>query len=132
MKMTILRCLGVFCVKINYAFCYVWRNNCKEALAHSQEEYARLKDYPIVYLYLANRSPEENWKNVIKESNITGDNVVHYNLPSAQQKAVENYLQINGYPTYKLIDQDGNLLDVNANPRNLNALEGLIKRILGK
>lgn len=107
-----------------------WCGPCKEALAHSQEEYARLKDYPIVYLYLANRSPEEIWKNVIKEYNITGDNVVHYNLPSAQQKAVENYLQINGYPTYKLIDQEGNLLDVNADPRNLNALEGLIKRIL--
>lgn len=109
-----------------------WCGPCKEALSHSQEEYERLKDYPIVYLYLANSSPEENWKNIIKEYNITGDNVVHYNLPSAQQKAVENYLQINGYPTYKLIDQDGNLLDVNADPRNLNALEGLIKRILGK
>ena len=109
-----------------------WCGPCKEALSHSQEEYERLKNYPIVYLYLANSSPEENWKNVIKEYNITGDNVVHYNLPSAQQKAVENYLQINGYPTYKLIDQDGNLLDVNADPRNLNALEGLIKRILGK
>lgn len=109
-----------------------WCGPCKEALSHSQEEYARLKDYPIVYLYLANNSPEENWKNIIKEYNITGDNVVHYNLPSAQQKAVENYLQINGYPTYKLIDQDGNLLDVNADPRNLNALEGLIKRILGE
>lgn len=107
-----------------------WCGPCKEALAHSQEEYERLKDYPIVYLYLANNSPEENWKNIIKEYNITGDNVVHYNLPSAQQKAVENYLQINGYPTYKLIDQEGNLLDVNADPRNLNALEGLIKRIL--
>lgn len=109
-----------------------WCGPCKEALSHSQEEYERLKDYPIVYLYLANSSPEENWKNIIKEYNITGDNVVHYNLPSAQQKAVENYLQINGYPTYKLFDQEGNLLDVNADPRNLNALEGLIKRILGK
>ncbi len=109
-----------------------WCGPCKEALSHSQEEYARLKGYPIVYLYLANRSPEENWKNVIKEYNITGDNVVHYNLPDAQQKAVENYLQINSFPTYKLFDQQGNLLDINANPRDLNAFEGLIKRLLGK
>ena len=71
-----------------------WCGPCKEALSHSQEEYEHLKDYPVVYLYLANRSPEENWKNVIKEYNITGDNVVHYNLPSAQQKAaraLKNY-----------------------------------------
>lgn len=107
-----------------------WCGPCKEALAHSQEEYERLKDYPIVYLYLANRSPEENWKNVIKEYNISGDNVVHYNLPDAQQKAVENFLQINSFPTYKLFDQQGNLLDINANPRDLNAFEGLIKRLL--
>ena len=71
-------------------FYATWCGPCKEALSHSQEEYEHLKDYPVVYLYLANRSPEENWKNVIKEYNITGDNVVHYNLPSAQQKAVEN------------------------------------------
>ncbi len=109
-----------------------WCGPCKEALSHSQEEYERLKDYPIVYLYLANRSPEENWKNVINEYNITGDNVVHYNLPDAQQKAVENYLQINAFPTYKLFDQQGNLFDVNADPRNLNVFENLIKRILGK
>ncbi len=75
-----------------------WCGPCKEALAHSQEEYERLAPYDMVFLYLANRSPEENWKNVIKEYNITGDNVVHYNLPAAQQKAVENYLQVNGFP----------------------------------
>ena len=109
-----------------------WCGPCKEALSHSQEEYEHLKDYPVVYLYLANRSPEENWKNVIKEYNITGDNVVHYNLPSAQQKAVENYLQINAFPTYKLFDQQGNLLDINADPRDLNVFENLVKRILSK
>ena len=107
-----------------------WCGPCKEALSHSQEEYERLKDYPIVYLYLANRSPEENWKNVIKEYNITGDNVVHYNLPDAQQKAVENFLQINAFPTYKLFDQQGNLLDINADPRHLDVFEKLIKRVL--
>ena len=109
-----------------------WCGPCKEALSHSQEEYERLKDYPIIYLYLANSSPEENWKNVIKEYNITGDNVVHYNLPADQQKAVENYLQIYAFPTYKLFDQQGNLLDINADPRDINVFENLIKRILGK
>ncbi|MCQ2197455.1 MAG: hypothetical protein MJZ60_08055 [Bacteroidaceae bacterium] len=91
-----------------------------------------MKDYPIVYLYLANRSPEESWKTVIKEYNITGDNVVHYNLPDVQQKAVENYLQVKHFPTYKLFDQQGNLLDINADPRSLDLFENLLKRILNK
>ena len=31
--------------------------------------------------------------------------------------------------TYKLIDRGGNILGVNADPRDLNALEGVIKMI---
>ena len=108
-----------------------WCGPCKAALANSQEEYEHLKDYDIVYLYLANRSDEESWKNVIKEYNVTGDNVVHYNLPAEQQTAIEHFLGVNSYPTYKLIDRDGNILDVNADPRDLNALENLLKTMNG-
>ena len=106
-----------------------WCGPCKAALKNSQEEYEHLKDYDIVYLYLANSSDEESWKNVIKEYNVTGDNVVHYNLPTEQQAAIEHYLGVNSYPTYKLIDRNGNILGVNADPRDLNALEGVIKMI---
>ena len=106
-----------------------WCSPCKAALKNSQEEYEHLKDYDIVYLYLANHSDEESWKNVIKEYNVTGDNVVHYNLPTEQQAAIEHYLGVNSYPTYKLIDRNGNILGVNADPRDLNALEGVIKMI---
>lgn len=108
-----------------------WCSPCKAALEHSQEEYERLKPYDMIFMYLASDSPDESWKNVIKEYGVTGDNVVHYNLPREQQRAVENYIQINGYPTYKLVDQNGNLLDVNADPRQLDALEGLVKRMKG-
>ena len=108
-----------------------WCGPCKAALANSQEEYERLNPYDIVYLYLANNSSEESWENVIKEYNVTGDNVVHYNLPAEQQTAIERFLGVNSYPTYKLIDRDGNILDVNADPRDLNALENLLKTMNG-
>ena len=104
-----------------------WCGPCKRALANSQKEYERLNPYDIVYLYLANNSSEESWKNVIKEYNVTGDNVVHYNLPAEQQSAIERFLAVTGYPTYKLIDRDGNILDVNADPHDLDALEFLLK-----
>jgi thiol-disulfide isomerase/thioredoxin len=106
-----------------------WCGPCKAALSHSQEEYERLKDYNLVYLYLANRSPEDGWKNVIKEYNVTGENVVHYNLPADQQSAVEHFLQVHSWPTYKLIDRDGKVLDVNADPRNLEALARLLENL---
>ena len=83
----------------------------------------------MIFLYLANRSPEETWKNIIKEYNVTGDNVVHYNLPEAQQKAIENFLKVDAFPTYKLIDKEGNILDVNANPTHTDAFAKLVKSI---
>ena len=106
-----------------------WCSPCRQALSHSKELYNRMAQYDIVFLYLANRSDEDSWKNVIKEYNVTGDNVVHYNLPGEQQSAMENFLKVNGYPTYRLIDRNGNLLDVNADPRNFDAFENLIKAL---
>ena len=106
-----------------------WCGPCKEALSHSQEEYERLKDFDLVYLYLANSSDNESWKNVIKEYNIVGDNVVHYNLPESQQSAIENFLQVHSFPTYKLIDRDGFVLDVNADPRELEGLARMLEQI---
>ncbi|MBQ3629022.1 MAG: TlpA family protein disulfide reductase, partial [Bacteroidaceae bacterium] len=106
-----------------------WCGPCKEALSHSQEEYERLKDFDLIYLYLANNSDDESWKNVIKEYNLVGDNVVHYNLPESQQSAIENFLQVHSFPTYKLIDRDGFVLDVNADPRNLEGLARLLEQI---
>ena len=106
-----------------------WCSPCRQALSHSKELYERMAPYDMVFLYLANRSDEDSWKNVIKEYNVTGDNVVHYNLPGEQQSAVENFLKVNGYPTYRLIDRNGNLLDVNADPRNFDAFENLIKAL---
>lgn len=107
-----------------------WCGPCKEGLSHSQEEYKRLKDYDIVYLYLANRSSDEAWKNVIKQYNVMGENVVHYNLPQDQQQAIENFIGLSGYPTYKLFDREGNLLDLKINSFNLlNDLEQLLKKL---
>ncbi len=107
-----------------------WCSPCKQNLSHSQEEYERLKDYDIVYLYLANGSSDEAWKNVIKQYNVMGENVVHYNLPQDQQQAIENFIGLSGYPTYKLFDREGNLLDLKINAFNLlNDLEQLLKKL---
>lgn len=106
-----------------------WCGPCKEALSHSQEEYERLKDFDIAFLYLANRSPQESWENVIKEYNVSGDNVAHYNLPSEQQSAIERHLDVRAFPTYKLFDRDGNMLDLEVDARDLDDLVGLLKQL---
>ncbi len=106
-----------------------WCGPCREALSHSTEEYARLKDYDIQYLYLANNSPQTAWENVIKEYNVSGPNVAHYNLPSDQQAAIEHHLNVHAWPTYKLFDRDGNLLDLKVDARDLETLAGLLDKM---
>lgn len=99
-----------------------WCAPCKEALSHSQEEYARLAPYNVVYLYLAKHSPQEQCERIIEQYQVKGPNVVHYNLPDEQQQLIEQFFNIGAYPTYKLIDRNGYLLDVDADPSNINSL----------
>ena len=86
---------------------------CKRKLSESYKLKAELGGYDIVYLYLANRSPEKSWKNVIAEYNLTAPNCVHYNLPDDQQHAVEQYVGLTGYPTYRLFDKQGRMHHLN-------------------
>ncbi|WP_286332293.1 thioredoxin family protein [Duncaniella freteri] len=110
----------------------IWCGPCVQALKNSKEEFERLKPYDIIYLYLANNSREDGWKNIIKENDLIGDNIVHYNLPDDQQKAIESYLGVHSYPTYRLIDQEGNIINLNVDPRNLDTIENIIKQIYKK
>lgn len=109
-----------------------WCSPCKDALSHSQEEYQRLAKYDLQYMYLANNSPKDTWENVIKEYDVTGSNVVHFNLPGEQQQAIESYLKVSAFPTYKVIDPEGRVLDVTVDPRNLDSTERLFQQLTGK
>ena len=51
--------------------------------------------------------------------------MAHYNLPQAQQDAIERYLDVHSFPTYKLFNRDGQLLDLNVDPHRLEELERL-------
>ena len=109
-----------------------WCGPCKEALSHSQELYEALAPYGVVCLYLANNSPVESWRNVIREYRLTGSHCAHYNLPPEQQAAVESVLGVRSYPTYRLADRTGRVLDVPADPRRLAELLESVKEVAGQ
>ena len=82
-----------------------------------------------MYLYLANKSSDESWKNVIKQYNLLGPNIVHHNLPLEQQRAIERFLKVQYYPYYKLIDRNGQVLDLDVEARDLEGLVRLLEQI---
>ena len=62
---------------------------------------------------------------------VTGDNVAHYNLPREQQTAIERYLDVHSFPTYKLFDREGRLLDIKVDARQLDDLVRLLEQLKG-
>jgi thiol-disulfide isomerase/thioredoxin len=68
----------------------------------------------VIFMYFANNSGESSWKNVINQHQLTGPNVVHYRLPPAQQSSIETRLSIKSFPTYMLIDKEGNISTMKA------------------
>ena len=109
-----------------------WCAPCRQALSRSAELYERLKDFDIVYIYLASNSAENTWRNIIEEYNVKGSNVFHYNLPADQQAEIEKALKVNCYPSYRLVDRDGAILDIDIDPSTYGSLESLLNRLSGK
>ena len=88
-----------------------WCGPCKHDMRHwAPIIKKRFREKPVVFLYLANRTSDASWRSVISEYGCYGPQVVHYNLPPAQQEAVERVLGVTGYPHYSLIGPDGRLV----------------------
>ena len=110
-----------------------WCVPCKANLKHfTKPMHETLFDLPVTYLYLCNNSSDEAWRSVIGEYELTGEHSVHYNLPNAQQTAVEEYLGIRHYPTYLLFDPQGNRQPEEYKPYNLEAVREAIKKLIEK
>ena len=106
-----------------------WCHPCLENLSHASELKEKLKDYDIVYLYLASGTTDKAWKGVIKEYNIAGENCVHYNLPAREQTLVEQFLNVQGFPTYRILNRIGALLDVECNPTSVTSLKTTLEKL---
>lgn len=76
--------------------------NANELMTPLKEE---LKDKEIVYIYLASESsPKETWENMIPD--LKGE---HYRLSEKQHDYLGNIFNIQGVPTYLIVDPEGNI-----------------------
>lgn len=106
-----------------------WCVPCKMAMEDFKHEYETLSPYGVDFLFFANHSNEETLKTVVAEYDVSGEGVTHYNLPEAQQHALEDFLNVSSYPSYRLVDPDGNLVDRHVDARHLQELEEIIKEL---
>ena len=108
----------------------IWCVPCKSNLKYyTKPMHEALHGLPVTFLYLCNNSSDEAWRSVIGEYELTGEHCVHYNLPNAQQAAVEEYLGIRHYPTYLLFDPQGNRQPEEYKPYNLEALREAVDKL---
>ena len=110
-----------------------WCVPCKEEMKHVPEMRKALEGMGVVYLYLCSRSSDESWRANIARFGLGGDDCRHYNLPQAQQAAVEAVLGVGGYPTYRVIDRQGRIVPGNPpRPSDPYGLKEYIKNIDGR
>ncbi len=106
-----------------------WCGPCKKAMKEFIKEYETLSPYGVTFLFFANNSENEVIKTVVSEYNVIGEEVFHYNLPEKQQKALEKYLKVDSYPTYILVDPEGQIVKEHVNVIDLKSLEQLIIKV---
>jgi thiol-disulfide isomerase/thioredoxin len=110
-----------------------WCGPCRAAMEKVPDLKKMLEGKPVVYLYFCNNSPEDAWRTFISQKHLDTENAVHYNLPREQENAIERYLEVSGYPTYRLADTTGRLLPGAAPwPSNPSAVAAAIEQLLNK
>ncbi len=108
-----------------------WCGPCRDEMKYVAKAKEALKGKDVIFMYFANSSPEITWKNMIKEMDLTGENVVHYRLPEAQQSMLERRLSVNSFPTYMLVDKAGNISTTKApRPSNPDELASKVDELL--
>ena len=108
-----------------------WCGPCRGQMEHVPALKKTLEGKPVVYLYFCNNSPEDAWRTFIIQKHLDTDNAIHYNLPREQESAIERYLEVSGFPTYRLVDTKGQLMPGAAPwPSNISSVVAAIEQLL--
>jgi hypothetical protein len=85
-------------------FWYTACGPCRADFERMKSIKTQLYDVPIKFIYICYSSSEEDWQNVVKEFEVSGD---HYLLTGSQFAYFSNKFQISSAPRYVLINREG-------------------------
>jgi thiol-disulfide isomerase/thioredoxin len=114
--------------KIIYLDVYAtWCVPCLNELKYAPALHERFAGKDVVFINLCLQSTAKNWKNLVKEKNIKGEN---YFLDDDESKLLMGNFNIGGFPTYLLIDRKGTIRTANAaRPSELERLAKEIEKL---
>lgn len=92
-------------------FYATWCSPCRYEIPFAKQLSIEMADKDVVFLNLCAQSPEETWENLIKIHDIDGENHL---LTNEEFKALSSVFRVNAFPTYILIDKEGQVIDYNA------------------
>ncbi|PKP30209.1 MAG: hypothetical protein CVT99_14360 [Bacteroidetes bacterium HGW-Bacteroidetes-16] len=92
-------------------FFATWCGPCIAEITYSKELQYEFKTSDVVFLNLCAKSSEENWKNLLKNKDIEGEN---YLLTDDEYILLSDLFKINGFPMYAIVDKDGNIVSKDA------------------
>lgn len=87
-----------------------WCAPCLAEMKHAQALRDKLRSEGVVFMYLANNTNGELYRELVSRFGLDAPGSVSFNLPPDQQAAIESYLSVDAFPTYIIIDREGNVV----------------------
>lgn len=105
-----------------------WCGPCKSEFKTGTPELKEKFGDQIEFVYLCYKSKEELWKPAIAQFKVEGK---HYFIESGKEKELINQIQLQGYPTYTIINKQGEIVKTGfefrpSQPATTEILEGLL------
>jgi thiol-disulfide isomerase/thioredoxin len=104
-----------------------WCGPCLEEMKHAPALHKHFAEKEVVFVNLCLESTPENWSKTINKSAIKGEN---YYLDENLTKIFMGTYNISGFPTYMLIDKDGQFRAPVARPSNMLSVIKQIEKAL--
>lgn len=109
-------------------FWSTWCGPCRGELPHAERLQQELANSDTVFLNLCAKSEQEDWRRLIKQKEISGQNFL---LDDSEYHELAKQYEINGFPTYVLLDRNGKVVSKNApRPSSLKEVKALINNAL--
>jgi len=107
-----------------------WCGPCRGEIPYAIDLHEYYKDKEIAFVNLCLASDKNEWEMMIENSHIEGDN---YFFNKSQTQLLREKLKFDGYPTYMIIDKNGNLINKNApRPSSGEKIKSVLNKLIDK